>query len=46
MPHPFFSGMLVVPHRIVAGQRFGFGSGAVDHDVKLVADPGSFTTVT
>lgn len=35
---PFSGGMLVVPHRVAAGQRFGLGSGPVGHDVELLGD--------
>lgn len=38
--------MLVAPHRVAAGQRFGLGSGPVGQDVVLLVDYKSFTTVT
>lgn len=37
-PPPFLGGMLVVPHRVAAGQRFGLGSGPVGHDVELLGE--------
>lgn len=38
--------MLVAPHRVAAGQRFGLGSGPAGQDVVLLVDHKSFTTVT
>lgn len=38
--------MLVAPHRVAAGQRFGLGSGPVGQDVLLLVDCKSFTTLT